>query len=291
MPDPLIDNPPVEDPPVEDPPVEDPPVEDPPVEDPPVEPEKEGDTLFGDDPPKESEEGIASRPEYIPEKFWNTETGEPLIEALAKSEDYWRSHYQKLMNDDSGVPEDVSGYLKGRFNEDGDYFSGEGETLQIIPKDDPILKAHLEGALALGLSPKQADGYWDMMTVAINALGEGNQVDKKAEIAKLGEHAKVRHDGASVFMDGLNLPKEDIAVLKTQMLNSAQGIKIMEALMAESGQLSIPLGTATVTTTHQELVAEWEKLGDDPEALDNNPTKRARYEFLGKKLHPDTNEG
>ena len=79
--------------------------------------------------------------------------------------------------------------------------------------------------------------------------------------------------------------------MKPFILNTAQGVEIMEALMAESGQLSIPLGAASVTTTHDELMTEWEKLNDDPDALDNNPTKRARLEFLGKKLFPDDNRG
>lgn len=288
-----IDTPPVDDPPPTDPPADDlPPVDDPPADLPP-EPRKEGDDLFNDDPPADDPpaDGIAPRPEFVPEKFWNKETGELLTEKLAKSEDYWRKHYQKVMNDEEGVPEDTTGYLKGRFNEDGDYFSGEGESMQIIPKDDPLLKAHLESSLALGLSPKQSDGYWDMMNEAISKLEPEGSVDKKAEIAKLGdvETAKLRHDGVSVFMDGLDIPKEHIATLKASILGTAQGIETMEALMAESGQLSIPLGTAQVTSTHDELMTEYDKLLEDTDALDDSPIKRARFEHLGKKLFPDDN--
>lgn len=255
-------------------------------------------TLFDEvtpepEPVTEPVEGeIAQRPENIPDKFWDAEMGEPRIDALLKSETHWRDQYQRTLNDESGVPEDASGYFSDRIDENGDYLLRDGDNvLQAMPADDPILMGHKEAALKFGLTKKQADGYWDFQTEVLRGVSQVNPIDNEVEMAKLGDRATERISGAKVFFNGLDLPDKIKAQLATFVSSTADGILMAEAIMAESGQLSIPLGTANDAVSKDDLQVEWELLGADPAALDADPRKAARYEKIGNILHPSTNKG
>jgi len=256
---------------------------------------EESDELFSDDPPedKKPEGDLPARPDNIPEKFWNAETGELRLDDLMKSQEHWRSQYQKLMNDESGVPEDVTGYLTTHLNEEGDFVFPVGEegTFETIPKDDPLITNHLEASLELGLTPKQSDAYLAKMVKGIHEMGQVQEINKATEETKLGDNGRERFAGAKLFIENLNMPKERIVELKSFALRTAEGVQMLEAIMAESGQLSIPMGTASETTGRAEMETRYDELLSDPGALDDNPRLRAEFEGIEKKLYPTDNRG
>ena len=263
------------------------PVEAPPVETPPQ------DGLLDRTPealPPDPDDPV--RPENIPERYWNEVDGIVRTDELMTAYDKLRNEFNTIKNDDSGIPETAEEYFDGKFNAEGDFiFRDEMKNVRTFDKDDPLLKGYGENALKWGLTHKQADGFLQDMITSMDTLqGEGEAFDAEVEMAKLGKRAKERVDGVEVYLNGLKLSTEEMAAAK-MLAYDAVGIQVLERFMGEAGQLSIPLGTAADSTTKGEMEAEYDRLLGDPEALDNDPVKRARFESLGVKLHPDTNEG
>jgi len=227
------------------------------------------------------------RPDNIPEKFWNAKEGVPRIEELVKSYDEVRSRLNEKLNDESGIPETAENYFENKFNDDGEYIFRDGaENIQAFQKDDPVLALLGESAFAEGLTVNQTNGLVVRLAEGLSALSGGKSVDIEVETQKLGEHGQARIDGVEVFLNGMGLNKDQLAAART-VGKSAAGIEVIEKFMAEAGQLSIPLSTAADTTTHGEFMAEHDVLANDPESLDNDPVKRARFEYLGSILYPD----
>jgi len=250
-------------------------------------PEPEGLLNQTKDPVVPVDPDVPVRPDSIPEKFWNAKEGIPRVEELVKSYEETRSRLNEKLNDESGFPETAEKYFEGKFNEAGDYIFRDGaENIQTFPKDDPVLALLGESAFAEGLTVKQTTGMVERLAEGMSALAGGKSVDIEVETQKLGEHGQARIDGVEVFLDGMGLNKEQLAAART-VGKSAAGIEVIEKFMAEAGQIAIPVGPAADTTTLSEFKEEHDILANDPEALDNDPIKRERYEYLGSMIYPE----
>lgn len=246
--------------------------------------------LLDQDPPAPTEPpdpDAPVRPDNIPERYWDAVSGTPRVDEMMKGYEEVRSRLNQKLNDESGIPETSEAYFEDKFNEEGDFIFRDGaENIRSFPKDDPALKIFSDSALEAGLTVKQTNDVLGSVMAGLDILAGAEPVDTKVEMAKLGEHAQARVDGTRVWLDGLGLNKEELVVARS-LGQDAIGIQVLEKIMAETGQLSIPKGTAAQTTTHAELKAEWTALNDDPVGMDANPALAARMEEIGKILHPD----
>ena len=253
--------------------------------------------MFSDEIPETSEMDppASTRPDYVPEAFWDVEAGTANIQKLAESREHFRAQYQKTLNDDSIVPESLEGYLKGNKNEKGEYiFQLDESSVQTVPSDDPVMKAHLEISKDLRMTDKQSDQYISRMMAAIHASTTTEPIDTAFEQEKLGKDGASRVTGMKQYLDLLEMPKgakealaSDIAEIKNFMSQKAGRVQVMEALMREGGVHNLPPQTDTEMATRDEYEIEYDKLMENPTALDESPRLRARLKHLGSILYPD----
>lgn len=239
-----------------------------------------------------TEEAGDGRPPSVPEAFWDKDTKTVRIDELAKSREHYRAQHNRLLNDESGVPEDISGYLQDNKNEQGNYLFAAGEGAnQEIPADDPVMLAHLALSQEHNLTKKQSDGYLQGMMKALHEAGAAEPIDTKFEESKLGENGAERVTGVKLYLDNITLPEgmdstDSMAEFKEWVSQKASRTIIVEALMKEGGVHNIPPVSDTDMATADENMIEYDKLLEDPEALDENPAKKRRLEHLGSLLFP-----
>ena len=196
----------------------------PPAGDPPVDPVVE--TPPAGDPPAGDPPSVAERPDFIPEKFWDAEKGEPRLEGLAKS-------YAELERTRGNVDA-----LKQQWEEErlsvrpaapDDYTLPEIEAFD--PEAlaaSPIVNVWRQAAHEAGMSQ---EGFEKVLgtyaEVEVARMAEQYQ----AEVAKLGENAKARTEAVGLWAKKTfgETPEFDaIAAVAT----SAAGVQALEKLMS-----------------------------------------------------------
>lgn len=234
------------------------------------------------------------RPDYVPEAFWDAENNAPRLEALAKSQQDWKSKYHKVLNDDSGVPEDTKGYLREHLNSEGNKFVFELAEGQVheIDIDDPVVQAHFELSHNMNLTRKQSDEYLKGMLTSLAGLQE--PVDYAVEEAKLGgeEKGAARVQGMKQYLDGLGLSEMErerlapaIDDIKSFISQNAERVMVMETIMKEQGVFNLPPSDTTINTTTDDMKEYNDLLALAPTGeLDENPIKRARLQELEARL-------
>jgi len=222
------------------------------------------------------------RPDYIPENFWNAESGEVNTEGLAKSYAELRKAFNEKNNDKAG--EKVEDYFSEEFyTEDGMFKSEKVE----ISKDDPAIKAAYEAAKNAGMGVKQANEFISQFVAGMET-NLPPKVDVQAELAKLGENAEKTVSGLKTWVDGMLNNKDIDAEVHAAMLDlgkTAAGIKALDVLRQKTGEMSLPIGEAMTGTTHMSLndwyTATYESHG---EAGESRQAFQERMHELGKKL-------
>jgi hypothetical protein len=152
----------------------------------------------GGTPPAETG-GTPERPEYVPEKFWNAETGEIRMEDAFKSyaeiETNGRIRRDKLraevaaeieLDRMASRPDDVNGYELKVPDAIAEHFE-EGMEFQ-FDESDPLLGFWKETAFELGMDQ---EGFEKGVSAYIQAQLSA-MPDLEAEIGKLGENGKDR---------------------------------------------------------------------------------------------------
>lgn len=190
-------------------------------------------------------DGATSRPENIPEKFWNAEKGEVRADAMAKAYATLEAAHTKLKAD-KGVedaPESEDEYFADGFD-----VPEEADRVGELEPDDPGLKGWARVAKKHNLSAKVAREIAQDMLVELNdEMPE--PLDVEGERSKLGDGANALVGGLKTWALGL---EESGAISKgeTDMLFSlgknADGIRLVEKLRRMTGEEPIPLGDPTV---------------------------------------------
>jgi len=194
-----------------------------------------------------------SRPEHIPEKFWNAETGEVNIDDMAKS-------YNHLEKFSTGKKEEMKEAVMAELEAEA------GEGLPENP-DGYKLPALVEGITEEMVENNPLTGWWrkhchdlglpeEAFQEGVNQYTDilmGAQADLQAEAQKLGENASERIDAVNSWASSVFPPEEFEAV---QVLGtSAMGIAALERMMesqksamGRSNEVAKPAQELTIDT-------------------------------------------
>lgn len=202
-------------------------------------------------------EPVMERPEIIPEKFWNSESGEVNLEEMAKSYNHlekFASGKRDEMKDAiiselqteaaEGLPEDSQGYVLPKLV--------EGITEEMV-EANPLTGWWRDKCHDMGLDQDQfEDGinqYIDMM--------QSGMGDPQAELEKLGENAQVRVDAINSWAQSF-FPPEEFETIVNTLGTSAAGILALERIqdsqksnMRQSEQYAQPERELTVDDVKQ----------------------------------------
>lgn len=172
---------------------------------------------------------VAERPEHIPEKFWDADTGEVKLDDLAKSyinlekfstgkkEEMREQLLAELQSEATeGLPEDPTGYKLPPLV--------EGISEEMV-EANPLTGWWREHCHDLGM-PEEVfqqgvEKYVDMMI--------GTQPDLEAEAQKLGENANERLDAVTAFAQSV-FPPEEFELISSTLGQSALGVQALERM-------------------------------------------------------------
>jgi hypothetical protein len=231
----------------------------------------------------------ATRPDYLPEKFWKADEKAPDIEGMAKSYaelEAWKGQRLDKLKADvmaelrAGVPEKPDGYAI----KVPDDLLPEGFKAD-IPADDPFIGEMRAVFHELGAKPEQ----FEKAATAFLRWQVSNMPDVAAERAKLGEGAPQRLAAVDAWL-AKALPEKQYMALSHGLL-TAPGIEALETLMRLGrGSVAPDPGNGAGTSASEALTpAQAMALQADPDY--RHPIKgeplRARFrEFIkaGGKL-------
>tara|TARA_R100001530_G_scaffold5435_1_gene6745 strand:- start:4079 stop:4897 length:819 start_codon:yes stop_codon:yes gene_type:complete len=210
---------------------------------------------------------VAERPEIIPEKFWNPETGEANIEDMAKS----YAHLEKFA---SGKQEEVREAVIAELQAEAKEGLPENPKDYELPKlveglNEEIVEANpltgwwREKCHEIGLDNEQFQSginkYIDMMSAGAPDLNK--------EIENLGENGPERIDAVNAWASSV-FPPEEFETVANTLGTSAQGIAALERIMAMNQ--SNMSKSETVAQPNRELtIADVKQMMNDKRYFDN----------------------
>lgn len=227
----------------------------------------EGSGEGGEAPP------AAERPEYVPEKFWDPESGKIREEQVFKSygelERNFRARDEEMRGKISSELEQER--LSARPEKPTDYevmLPQDYVEMGIdIAADDPLVAFWQEQAHEFGLSPAQFNAA---LTRYVDTSLK-SMPDAQAEMAKLGDTGKVRAEAVGRWASRTFQAGELEAI--QNIATTADGVTALEKLMEMSQNGSGPPDAMTGTTqTNQITQDELNSMMDDPRYAD--PMKR-----------------
>ena len=177
-----------------------------------------------------TEQEVMERPEIIPEKFWNNETGEINLEDMAKSYNHlekFASGKKDEMKDSiiaelqaearEGLPEDSKAYTLPKLV--------EGVTEEMV-EANPLTGWWREKCHEMGLPQEQ---FEDGINQYVDMIQSG-QVNIEEEMSRLGENAQDRINAVNSWAQSQFQPEEFETIVNT-LGTSAQGISVLERIM------------------------------------------------------------
>ena len=172
------------------------------------------------------------RPDFIPEKFWNTETGEINIEEFGKS-------YLNLEKYVGGKKDELREVIINELSEEADSEKPESYELPALP--DGITEEMLhENPMAQWWAEHCDENAYsqEVFEEGINKYIDsfiGQQPDLNREMEKLGENANARLDAVNSWASSFFSPEEYEAVATT-LGATAEGIEALERMMQTTVQ-------------------------------------------------------
>ncbi len=181
-----------------------------------------------------SEGTPASRPDSIPEKFWNAEAGairaEDIGKAYTELETRFRNKQEEIRAEiKADLEKEITPQEKPEAPESYEFKAPEGVEPEAIT-DTPQYKWFAEFAKERGFSQ-------DEFQAGINSYLEGlaaSLPDQDAEFAKLGENAKSRAGAVAAFLDK-HLPDPADRAIADALTSTANGVRVVETLMRQTG--------------------------------------------------------
>ena len=186
-----------------------------------------------------------TRPDYLPENFWNAEKGEPDLEGMAKS---WRDLRAKISKGAHNAPADGK-YDTSKFGEDG--------------QDNPMATTMVNWAKENGLSQAQFDDLVDKLQTNAKELMASEMIDPAQEIAQLGPNGQAVINGMVDWARGLVnkgvWSKDDFEEFKI-MGGTARGLTaLMKIREAYEGRVPIESAPVEGAPSKEEL---YQMVGD-----------------------------
>lgn len=182
-----------------------------------------------------------TRPDYLPENFWNQEKGEANLEAMAKS---W-TDLRKMIS--SG---------KHKAPDDGKYDTKVFGDTDI--QNDPLAKGYVDWAQKWGIP----QGAFDELAVQVSEMAQANAeppIDTAAELKALGPNANAVVNGMVDWARGLVnkgvWSKEDFEEFKF-MGGTAKGLRaLMKVREAYEGRVPVEAVPIEGAPSKEELYA------------------------------------
>lgn len=187
--------------------------------------------------PNESAAAESSRPDFIQEKFWDSERNEPNLEALASS---YNSLEKKLgsRTDELSkqIREDLEKEKASSVPENYELNVGElPENVTIDVSDEmPIVQWWKETAKSNGFTQEQFDSGVKMFVE--NAIGSLPDVNE--EMQKLGDNSKERVEAVELWSKK-NLSPESYSAF-SNLASTAEGIQAIEEIMGIKKDAPMP---------------------------------------------------
>lgn len=220
---------------------------------------------------------IAERPEYIPEKFWDTKTGKLREEETFKS----YSELQKAFSQSKHkVPESY----------DTEILTSKGFDLE-----DPMVKTYLGWAKENGVNQK---GFEDLAGQIIGLSGqtkENFEFEEKAELEKLGNNAEAIIRSNKQWANGLlakgQLTEEERSEIDVLGFTASgqRAIQKLRAMMGDTRQIPTT-ETASAQENDQEFEVRMSSLMGDPR-YGNDPSFTRNIEREYEKRFPPSRSG
>ena len=247
----------------------------------PVAPETTSDVSRGTEMNTEPQP-TAQRPEIIPEKFWNADSGEVNLEDMAKSyahlekfasgkqEEVREAVIAELQTEAAeGLPEDSTGYKLPALM--------EGLTEEMV-EENPLTGWWREKCHNMGLDQENfEDGINQYIQFA-----QQQQPDIEQEMKNLGENAKERIEAANNWASTMLNP-EQFEVLQQTLGLSARGIEVMETLMESTKQNISRANTVAMPERELDLSQVREMMNDkkyfDPRFRDKDYVRKVDEAF------------
>lgn len=170
---------------------------------------------------------VAERPEHIPEKFWNADTGETNIDDLAKS-------YNNLEKFSTGKQSEMRDSILAEL---------EAEASEGLPETYELPKL-VEGITEEMVQSNPMTAWWEskckelglpqeMFEEGVNTwvdtiMQSGPNLED--ELGKLGENAQDRINAVTGFAQA-NFPPEEMELIASTLGTSAIGVSALERIM------------------------------------------------------------
>jgi hypothetical protein len=181
---------------------------------------------------EQPQEGGHIRPENIPEKFWNAETGEIRTDELLKS----NAHLEQFVG---GKKEDLRDEIINELSTEAESEVPENYELPALPEEiteDQVVENPL---FDWWMDHCEENAYnQEMFEAGINkfiSAQQHYQPNLENEQEKLGENANARIDAVDSFAQS-HFNADDYEYLQTTLGQSAQGIEILERVMQMQNQ-------------------------------------------------------
>jgi uncharacterized protein YPO0396 len=200
------------------------------------------------------EQSIASRPEYVPEKFWDADKGEARLQTFGESYTQLEQKFHSKMDDLRAEVKAES--LANRPENASDYTLPELEGVE-FQEDDPLLSFWREQAHGMGMDN---DGFQAGIKSYVEAM-QATAPNVDQELAKLGEDGQTRIDAINAWADAKLT--EDTKNALNSLATTAEGVVAIEEMMSLS-QTSSNTVDASQSTPVAETLEELQALMNDP---------------------------
>ena len=260
------------------------------------------------DPPA-SPPAETSRPDYIPEKFWDADTKMPRVESLAKSysdlETHSRRKFDEMNEDDRAALYNTLGFDPGAVMESDFRQKWEDDRIADRPAkaedykfdakeagipdivefddtaDDPMLNWWRGFSHDQGFSN---DVFGQGVSMWLNSLAS-MQPDVETERKALGDNPDVRIDQANSFLNQAGLADNEMEAIKS-LVTTAAGVTALEKL----ARLALPPNSQNRegdVTAHKLTEEELRALQGTKEYLRNDPATVRKVQEGYAALYPE----
>ena len=196
------------------------------------------------------EQSIASRPEYVPEKFWDADKGEARLQTFGESYTQLEQKFHSKMDDLRAEVKAES--LANRPENASDYTLPELEGVE-FQEGDPLLSFWREQAHGMGMDN---DGFQAGIKSYVEAM-QATAPNVDQELAKLGEDGQTRIDAINAWADAKLT--EDTKNALNSLATTAEGVVAIEEMMSLS-QSSANAVDASQSTPVAETLEELQAL-------------------------------
>jgi hypothetical protein len=198
------------------------------------------------------------RPEYVQEKFWDTNTNAVNLENLASSYNSLETKLGSRTEDlTKQIRTDIENERLGSVPESYKLNVPEIENTSLsISEDMPIVQWWNETAKNAGLSQEEYDN--GVKAFVDNAVANLPNVD--LEIQKLGDSGKARIEAAALWSKK-NLTPDSYSTM-SNLASTAEGVKVLEEIMALNKDTAMPSSSTQIDAQATE---------DDLKAMLNDP--------------------